>query len=239
MRSFLTRPLLGIAAAVALIGNTPAEVDDLMASGSEAQAFAAAEAGADAGDAELTGYLGWFYDNGRFVPRDAARAAELYRAGAEKGDAFSQWRLAVMIDEGTVVGSLEEAVALFRSAAAQRNSDGMVGLAVMHATGRGTERDFEATMRYYQAAARLGNPHGLQGIGVLYANGEGVTRDMDEAVAYWIVASAAGDATSDELLAKFMPQGEAQIADRVVERADRIARSYNLARFDTTADRGR
>ena len=42
MTTFITRPLLGIAAAVALIGNTPAEVDDVMASGSEAQAFAAA-----------------------------------------------------------------------------------------------------------------------------------------------------------------------------------------------------
>ena len=214
-------------------------VDALLETGMDAQAFAAAQDGAAAGDAELTGYLGWFYDNGRHVARDRARAAQLFRQAADGGDAYSQWRLAVMIDEGLAPGTLGEAVALFRRSAAQKNSDGMVGLAVMHATGRGVARDFDATMRYYQAAARMGNAHGLQGIGVLYANGEGVAQDLGEAVAFWLVASAAGDESSDELLAEFMPRIDGAAADTLLARADAIARSYNIgARFEVTAGSG-
>ncbi|GMM92005.1 tetratricopeptide repeat protein [Qipengyuania sp. MTN3-11] len=215
MRSLFIRPLLSLAAAAALIGNTPAEVDGPIVGGEDARGFASAK-----GDAETD-------------------AAELFRAGAEKGDAYSQWRLAVMIDEGTAQGTLEEAVALFRKAAGQKSSDAMVGLAVMHATGRGTARDHAAAMRYYQAAARMGNAHGLQGIGVLYANGEGVAQDLDEALAYWLVASAAGDENAQVLLLEHMPQSGNDISDETLVRADRIARNYNVpARFEMASGNG-
>lgn len=229
-RLFLTLP-----AAFVLMANSPAEVDTLLVEGKDAQAYQMAQAGAQAGDAELTGYLGWFHDNGRHVAEDDARAAELFRQAADMGDAYAQWRLAVMIDEGIADGTLEEAVALFRKAAAQKNADGMVGLGVMHATGRGTERDYEAAMRYYQAAARLGSAQGLHGIGLLYANGEGVEVDLAEAVAHWLVAAAAGHEAATDLLDQFSDQVPASETKALFGRADEIARTYRVnAQFELT-----
>ncbi len=233
------RQFLAFLAAIFLLGNTPAEVDSLLEAGDDAAAYSAAQHGAAAGDATLTGYVGWFFDNGRYVAEDKERAAEFFRMAADMGDAYSQWRLAVLIDEGAVEGSLEEAVSLLRKAAAQKHSDGMIGLAVMHASGRGVEQDHVAAMRYYQAAARMGNGHGLQGMGVLYANGEGVKRDLGEALAFWLVASAAGNETADELLAEFMPQLDDTLAGQLLSRADAIAQAYGFdASFDTADTAG-
>ena len=224
-------------AAIALMANSPAEIDSLLEAGSDAQAFAMAQAGADAGDAELTGYLGWFYDNGRHVDTDPAHAARLFRKAADAGDAYAQWRLGVLIDNGMVSGTPEEAVVLFRKAAAQKSSDGMVGLAVMHAMGRGVERDFAASMRYYQAAARLGNAHGLQGMGVLYANGEGVEADLTEAMAYWLVATAVGNDMAQQLLDEHLTKLEDDQAANLIGRATEISQTYGIAAdFDLTGD---
>ena len=226
-------------AAFALLANSPAEVDSLLEAGEDAQAFALAEAGSNAGDQEMTGYLAWFYANGRHVASDPAEAAKLLRRAADAGDSYAQWKLGVMIDEGSVTGSPQEAVALFRKAAAQKSSDGMVGLAVMHATGRGVERDYVASMRYYQAAARLGNAHGLQGMGVLYANGEGVEPNLTEAMAYWLVATAVGNDMAQDLLEQHLKELEDGDTEAVIARATQISQSYGIAaEFDLSESEG-
>jgi TPR repeat protein len=210
---------------------TPAQVDALIMSGKADAAFALAQRGAAQEDAELTGYVGWFYDNGRAVSADHGEAARWYKKAAEMGDAFARWRLGVMIDEGLAEGTLAEAVTLFRKAAGQKHSDALVSLAVMYATGRGVEADPVAAMRYYQAAALRGNAHGVQGLGVLFANGEGVEKDWTEAIAHWVVAAAAGNETADQLLAEhFAPLSEAE-AHAAIERADQLAALYGVNIF--------
>jgi TPR repeat protein len=174
------------------------------------------------------------YEMGKGVAADDAKAVSHYRAATAKGDAFGQWRLGVMIDEGKVPGSLGEAVALFRQAAAQKSAGAMASLGVMHATGRGVERDYEAAMRYYQAAARMGSAHGLEGIGVLYANGQGVERNMSEALAHWLVAASAGDEDAMGLLMQYMPASSAPETAPIYQRATAIADAYGVnAGIDT------
>ena len=188
----------------------------------------AISAEADTGNAEAIATLGWMYETGEGVGVDTARAASLYRTAAEKGDAFGQWRMGVMIDEGKIAGSAEDAVLLFRKAAAQKVAGAMASLGVMHARGAGVERDYEAAMRYYQAAARMGSAHGLEGIGVLYANGQGVGRDLGEALAHWLVAASAGDADAAALLMQYMPASGTPEAAPIFARANHIADAYGV-----------
>lgn len=190
--------------------------------------FAGVHSLADAGDPEAISTVGWFYETGRDVVADDLRAATYYRTAAARGDRFGKWRLGVMIDEGKASGTSEQAVALFREAAASKSPGAFASLGAMYARGRGVARDYEAAMRYYQAAARLGSAHGLEGIGVLHANGQGVPRDIKEALAYWMAAAAAGDSEATALLMEHMPPSGGPAAERIYARASQIADLYGI-----------
>lgn len=221
------RSLLGIFAATTLaLGAAPS----LSAQTAAEPAFtlAVVEAEAAKGQADAISTLGWMYETGKGVAENDAKAASLYRTAIAKGDPFGQWRMGVMIDEGTAPGTSEQAVALFRQAAAQKSPGATASLGVMHANGRGVARDYEAAMRYYQAAARMGSAHGLEGIGVLYANGQGVTRNMDEALAHWLAAAAAGDEDAMKLLMEHMPAASDPRAGPIYDRANAIADAYRI-----------
>ena len=186
------------------------------------------EAEAARGQADAISTLAWMYETGKGVVEDDAKAASLYRTAIAQGDSFGQWRMGVMMDEGAAPGNAEQAVALFRQAAAQKSPGATASLGVMYATGRGVGRDYDAAMRYYQAAARMGSAHGIQGIGVLYANGQGVERSMTEALSYWLVAAAAGDEDAMKLLMEHMPAAGAPEAASIYDRANAIADAYGI-----------
>lgn len=225
------RSLLGLFAATTLaFGAVPPL--SAQASGEPVLSLAAVQAEAARGRADAVATLGWMYETGKGVAEDSAKAASLYRSAAAQGDAFGQWRMGVMIDEGRIAGSHAEAVALFREAAAKKSPGALASLGVMYATGRGVERDYEASMRYYQAAARRGSAHGLQGIGVLYANGQGVGRNMNEALAHWLVAAAAGDEEAMKLLMQYMPASSTSGAAPIYARAHTIAEAYGIGMAD-------
>lgn len=221
------RSLLGVFAATTLAFGTAPSLSAQEAAPQFTLAVVQAEAAKGHADAIST--LGWMYELGKGVAEDDAKAASLYRTAIAQGDSFGQWRMGVMIDEGTAQGSYEEAVALFRQAAAQKSAGATASLGVMHATGRGVERDYEAAMRYYQAAARMGSAHGIEGIGVLYANGQGVERNMNEALAHWMVAAAAGDEDAMALLMEHMPSSGSPEAGPIYARATVIADAYGVA----------
>lgn len=221
------RSLLGVFAATTLaIGAAPSLLAQDVAEPQFTLAFIQSEAAKGQADAIST--LGWMYETGKGVAEDAAKAVSLYRTAIAQGDSFGQWRMGVMIDEGAAQGTHEQAVALFRQAAAQKSAGATASLGVMYATGRGVERDYETAMRYYQAAARMGSAHGIEGIGVLYANGQGVERNMGEALAHWLVAAAAGDEDAMKLLMEHMPASSTPEAAPIYERANAIADAYGI-----------
>ena len=180
------------------------------------------------GEADAISTLGWMYEIGKGVTSDTAKAASLYRTAIAQGDAFGEWRMGVMIDQGAVPGTKARALELFRQAAAQKSAGAAASLGVMYATGHGVTRDYESSMRYYQAAARMGSAHGIEGIGVLYANGQGVTRNMDEALAHWLVAAAADDSDAMSLLMQYMPAAGTPEAAVIYQRANAIADVYGV-----------
>lgn len=221
------RSLLGVFAATTL---AVVAIPPLAAQTVAAPAFTLATVQAEAanGQADAISTLGWMYETGRGVPTDLTKAVALYRDSASKGDTFGTWRMGVMIDQGHAPGTADQAVALFRQAAAQKSPGAVASLGVMYATGRGVERDYETAMRYYQAAARMGSAHGIEGIGVLYANGQGVPRDMNEALAHWLVAAAAGDSDAMALVMQHMPGSGTPEAAPIYQRATAIADAYGI-----------
>ena len=221
------RSLLGVLAATTLCLGAASSLS--AQTGAEPQfTLAVVQAEAAKGQADAISTLGWMYETGKGVAEDDAKAASLYRTAITQGDAFGQWRMGVMIDDGAAQGTHDQAVALFRQAAAQKSAGATASLGVMYATGRGVERDYDAAMRYYQAAARMGSAHGIEGIGVLYANGQGVERNMNEALAHWLVAAAAGDEDAMKLLLEHMPGSGTAEAAPIYDRANAIADAYGV-----------
>lgn len=221
------RSLLGVFAATTLALGTASPLS-AQATAEPSLNVAVVKAEAAQGHADAISTLGWMYEMGNGVAADTRKAASLYRTAITKGDPFGKWRMGVMIDEGKASGTPAEAVALFREAAADKSAGATASLGVMHATGRGVTRDYEAAMRYYQAAARMGSPQGIEGIGVLYANGQGVERNMPEALAHWLVAAAAGDDDAMALLMEHMPPSSAPEAGPIYDRANAIADAYGV-----------
>ncbi len=227
------RSLLGVFAATTLALGAGSSLSAQDNAGSQFT-LAAVEVEAAKGQADAIATLGWMYETGKGVAEDDAKAASLYRTAIAQGDAFGRWRMGVMIDEGAAPGSSEQAVAMFREAAAQKSAGATASLGVMYATGRGVARDYEAAMRYYQAAARMGSAHGIEGIGVLYANGQGVERNMGEALAHWMVAAAAGDEDAMKLLMAHMPASSDPATAPIYDRVNAIADAYGVYPADET-----
>lgn len=215
------------------LANTSQETDEaitaLYDSGDYSAAFQKAQAAADAGDAKGHEWLGYFYEDGVGVEANLAKAIHHYRVAiADGGQSYAQWRLGVLIDQGKAEGTLEEAFGLFELSAKQGQTEAMVSLGVMHATGRGTPQDFAACLESYMRAARAGESHGVRGVGVLFYLGQGVEKDTYEAAAWFAVAAAQGneEAASDfTLLTEGMSKSE---IEAIGQRANEIAGELSL-----------
>jgi TPR repeat protein len=158
------------------------------------------------------------------VPRDYARAAELYRRVANDNPSV-QWRLGVMYDLGQgVPENPQEAVRLFRLAAAENDANANASLAVMYANGRGVRTDHVQAMRYYRRAAELGSSAGFLGVGMLYHYGLGVAASPNEAAAWYLAAHAMRDSRARELIGTLSLDQRAN--QQAVFRANQLLQSY-------------
>jgi TPR repeat protein len=200
------------------------EARRLLAQNQDAAAFERVETASRRGDLDATALLGWFYDQGRHVRRDYAKAVEHYRRVAADNPSV-QWRLGVMYDLGQgVPENPQEAVRLFRQAAADDDANANASLAVMYANGRGVRADHGQAMRYYRRAADLGSPAGFLGVGILYHYGLGVARSTNEAAAWYLAAHAMRDTRARELIGALgLDQQATQAA---VSRANQLLQSY-------------
>lgn len=175
------------------LGNAQASIEDLYEAQDYDAAFVQAREEAARGDFEAYDWLGLMYEQGRGTPVDVEAAAEHYRLAAAAGRNHARWRLGVLMDEGRIAGGSEQAVALFKLAAAEDYANALVSLGVMHATGRGTPKDFDAAYASYERAARLGDAGGMRGVAVMHYLGEGRPMDKVEAAAWFVLSAAMGN----------------------------------------------
>jgi uncharacterized protein len=211
---------------LALVAASPVtdEARRLLNERRDAEAFERVETASRRGDEDATALLGWFYDAGRHVPRDYARAAEIYRRVARDNPSV-QWRLGVMHDEGQGVPvDPVEAVRLFRRAAAENDPNAHASLGVMYVNGRGVTTDYTQAMRHARRAAELGSPAGFFGVAWLYHYGLGVARSPDEAAAWYLAAHAMRDSRARQQIVDL--RLDAAATSRAVTRANQLLQSY-------------
>lgn len=209
-----------------LVAASPAtdEARRLLAQRQDAQAFQRTESAARRGDNDAVALLGWFYDQGRHVPRDYARAVENYRRVVRENPSV-QWRLGVMYDLGQgVPENPAEALRLFRQAAGANDPNANASLAVMYANGRGVRTDHAQAMRYYRRAAELGSGAGFLGVGLLYQHGLGVAQQGDEAAAWYHAALAMRDSRARALITSLGL--DAARSARAIARANQLLISF-------------
>ena len=167
--------------------------------------------------------LGEQYLTGDGVPEDPGQAADYfrkaamyYRKAADQGDAWSQYNLGCLYDNGSgVPQSADEASLWYRKAAEQGDSQAQFVLGVRYARGYGVPKDVsQATFWYHQAAVR-GHSRGQISLSKQYAKGEGVPLDVVQSYAWCALAAARGNERARNLLfgSLIKSMTQAQIAD--------------------------
>ncbi len=157
------------------------------------------------GDAEAAGKLAFCYEFGRGTAVDAAKAAELYRLGAERGNPMCQFKFAELLLAGKFSKGepdLAGAVRLYRSAAAANNPQALFKLGVLTLEGTGVPKDEHKAAKYFFDSAKLGYARAQYNLACIFSNGEcGMDKD-DAAAAFWFrQAAERGDGASARCLA--------------------------------------
>ena len=165
------------------------------------------------------------YEDGMeaFNGKDYAKAAKMYRAAADKGDARAQYSLGHMYHWGLgMPRNNTKAVGLFRKAAEQGNAPAQFNLGFMYAEGQGVAQDYGAAAKWYGEAAEQGFSRAQWLLGFLYRDGRGVSQDRVQAHMWFSLAAASGSKfariSRDRMAVHMTP---AQIAE-----AQRMARDW-------------
>ncbi|MBI1285244.1 MAG: sel1 repeat family protein [Thiobacillus sp.] len=117
-------------------------------------------------------------------------AVKEFRASAEKGDANSQFNLALMYEQGIGVSKDDkQALAWYRKSAEQGNSNAQYNLAVLYENGRGGAVDFAKANQWYRKAAVQGDALAIGNLGMLYLRGQGVKADRVAGLALLLLSA--------------------------------------------------
>ncbi len=109
-------------------------------------------------------------------------ALKLLRGLAEQGDAWVQYNLGWMYDEGKgVAQNKTEAVRWYRMAAEQGDSNAQSNLGWMYEKGEGVAESKSEAVRWYRKAAEQGDAKAQLNLGTMYYHGDGVAKDNSEA----------------------------------------------------------
>lgn len=221
--------LLAIALAFGQTSPDPEAWRALLKAGKDAEAVTQVQASAATGDPEALDFLGWFYDTGRGLPKDLAKAAQIYRQAAEAGHKHAQWRYGVMLDMGEgVEADPAAAIGWFEKAAAQKFRNGFISLGVMHSKGRGVPQDHAKALSYYMEAARMHAVSAFAEIAIVHAMGEGVPKNPTEAMA-WAIVGASYDSEKAKFWVQKLGEDMDQAAlDRAAARATEIIKELKL-----------
>ncbi len=178
------------------------------------------------GSIDAAKHIGDMYLNGETVEKSDTEAVRWYTIAAKKGNASAQSKLAQLVKDGRVTGSLGEKggiVELYKSAASKGDSNAQYNLGRLYITGdNGVTIDVPMAMKWFRRAASQGQPDAQNQLGHAYFDGKGVSQDFPEAW-YWFTLAATGSGKetygSDRDLAalKLTPQqlldGQAKVKD--------------------------
>ncbi len=146
-----------------------------------------------AGEIAVCTELGDMYANGRGVPRDPARAQELYERACQGGAPDVCNTLGEICEKtGDLSGGLDKAAAYYRTACEGRSSAGCLNLGRYYAAREETARAAEL----YERSCGDGWAAACHQLAAAYEQGEGIARDLPKAVALYTQACEAEFADS-------------------------------------------
>ncbi len=120
--------------------------------------------------------------NDAYREKAYAKAAELWRPLAEKGDAEAQYSLGTLYAEGKGVEQNDATAFLwFQRAANQGVAAAQYNVGASYATGAGIGKSDVDAARWFRRAADQGMAFAQLNLGLLYAAGNGVPEDVVEA----------------------------------------------------------
>jgi TPR repeat protein len=120
--------------------------------------------------------------NDAYREKAYAKAAELWRPLAEKGDAEAQYSLGTLYAEGKGVEQNDATAFLwFQRAANQGVAAAQYNVGASYATGAGIGKSDVDAARWFRRAADQGMAFAQLNLGLLYAAGNGVPQDVVEA----------------------------------------------------------
>lgn len=121
--------------------------------------------------------------------KEYAKAVDLWRPLADKGDAVAQYRLGLLYAEGKGVEQNDAtAFVWMQRAAIQGNADAQYDLGTSYFAGIGVEKSETEAARWFQRAANQGVVFAQLNLGLLYAAGNGVPQDNIEAFKWLQIA---------------------------------------------------
>ena len=139
--------------------------------------------------------LGLCYWDGRGVKSDRAKARELIRKAAERGDAGARYKCGSSIERDAA-----KEVEWYRKAAEQGHADAQNSLGWMYEHGRGVGKDEAKAVEWYRKAAEQGEEYAQCNLGKMYANGRGVEQDDAKAVKWYRKSAEQGHARAQNSL---------------------------------------
>ncbi len=145
---------------------------------------------ADLGYPQAQVALGYFYETGFIVPRDAAQAADWYKKAARQDDRLAEWQLGRLyyINNG-VPRDLNAAESWLQKSASQGDPFGQYLLALV----RLERNDYSQAADWFRKAAAQGLPLAQQHLGELLKQGQGVNEDKFEAYVWLLLSFNAGN----------------------------------------------
>lgn len=157
------------------------------------KAFQLFSAAAEKGNADAMGGVGYFHSNGVVVAKDAAKAAEWFRKGAEKGSSKSRLNLGKVMLAALPHGELDtadlakrdEALRWIRMAADQNLPEAAFDFGKIHYFGdHQISKDYKLAAAYLKLAADAGIADAQNMMGAIHQAGSGTPID-DKKAEYW------------------------------------------------------
>lgn len=156
------------------------------------------------------------------IPEQMEMIAAKLRAETERLSDVEMARLEDPLKEAALAGSTSAQMLLAKSylqsdpreafkfsllAADGGNSEAMLMVAEMYASGHGTNRNIETAFERYKQAADKGEPQALYAVGECYFYGNGVGRDVQQAIFYLTQSAAYNNVYAMDLLANIYRKG--------------------------------
>lgn len=181
-------------------GGTTKEIAERKVAAKYAEAMKWCRKSADQGNMRAVVNLAGIYRRGLGVPRDYAKAMELYKKAAP-ADPLAEYSVGMMHYRGQgVKEDPAEAVKWFDKAAGRGLPQAMLAMGVAYEKGKGVPGEQASAAKWYRMAAAKNYALAELYLGDMYLRGRGVAKDTDQALYWYRKAADHGNAAAKRYL---------------------------------------